>query len=279
MMISSNEIRPSTAGTVLHVTRQSFYYERRQPARRLRVDESEKRKLILELAGENITYGYRRIRALLKRQGVFISRNRVRRIMGEMHLLREAHFPRPRLPQTGNLISDTPDGRWYTDITYIETTDFGSCAFIEIEDSCTREILSWNFLASCGASEAFSVAEEAVMNRFPSGRADGLRLKTDGGSQFTSTAFREGCRLLGITLDAIRKRKPEDNGMIESLHGHFKNDYVFIQESMSFVETKLMLAGAVKHYNEKRPHSSLGYLTPSEYRKSFEQSVEKEVIQ
>ena len=67
--------------------------------------------------------------------------------------------------------------------------------------------------------------------------------------------------------------------MIESLHGHFKNDYVFIQESMSFVETKLMLSEAVKHYNEKRPHSSLGYLTPGEYRKSFEQSVEKEVIQ
>jgi putative transposase len=87
VMISSNEIRPSTAGTVLHITRQSFYYERRQTARRLRVDESEKRKLILELAGENITYGYRRIRALLRRQGVFISRNRVRRIMGEMHLL------------------------------------------------------------------------------------------------------------------------------------------------------------------------------------------------
>ena len=62
--------------------------------------------------------------------------------------------------------------------------------------------------------------------------------------------------------------------MIESLHGHFKNDYVFIQETMSFVETKLMLAAAVRHYNEKRPHSSLEYMTPSEYRKSAEKPVE-----
>ena len=157
---------------------------------------------------------------------------------------------------------------------YIETTDFGNCAFIEIEDSCTRDIRAWNFLVSCGASEAFSVVEDAVMGTFPSGRADGLRLKTDGGSQFTSTAFRHGCSLLGITLEAIRKRKPEDNGMIESLHGHFKNDYVFIRETMNFVETKLMLAAAVKHYNEERPHSSLRYMTPSEYRKSAEKPVE-----
>ncbi len=69
--------------------------------------------------------------------------------MGEMHLLREAHFPRLRLPQTGNLISDIPDVRWYTDITYIWTTDFDNCSFIEIEDSCTREIIALDFLISC----------------------------------------------------------------------------------------------------------------------------------
>ena len=154
-----------------------------------------------------------------------------------------------------------------------------TCLFIEIEDSCTRELPSWNFLASCGASEAFVVAEEAVMNRLPSDRADGLHLKTDGGGQFTSITFREGCRPLGMTLEAIRKRKPEDNGMIESLHGHFKNEYIFIHEPMSFAEMKIMLPWAVRHYNEQRQHSSLGYLAPSEYRKSFEQSVEKEVIQ
>ena len=66
--------------------------------------------------------------------------------------------------------------------------------------------------------------------------------------------------------------------MIESLHGHFKNDYVFTQEPMSFVETKLIPAAAVRHYNEKRPHSSLEYMTPGKYRKPFER-VEKEVIQ
>ena len=277
-MIGKGEITALSAASMLHTSRSTFQYVKRAPCRRLKADEMEKRKLIEEFAGDNITYGYRRIWALMRRQGMFISRKRVRRILKEMGLQREAHFPRPRLPRTGNLISGVPDVRWYTDITYIETTDYGNCAFIEIEDSCTREIPSWNFRVSCGASEAFSVVEDAVMSTFPSGRADGLRLKTDGGSQFTSTTFREVCGLLGITLEAIRKRKPEDNGMIESLHGHFKNDYVFIQEPMSFVETKLMLAAAVRHYNEKRPHSSLEYMTPGEFRKSVEKSADREVI-
>ena len=66
--------------------------------------------------------------------------------------------------------------------------------------------------------------------------------------------------------------------MIESLHCHFKNDYVFIRETMSFVSAKLMLADAVSHYNGKRPHSSLRYMTPGEYRKSFKQAIRKEAV-
>ena len=52
--------------------------------------------------------------------------------------------------------------------------------------------------------------------------------------------------------------------MIELMHGNFRNNYVFIRETMSFAETKLMLADDVRHYNGKRPHSSLGYMTPDE---------------
>lgn len=112
------------------------------------------------------------------------------------------------------------------------------------------------------------------MRTSPSGRADGLHLKTDSSPQFVSTQYREGCSLPYIVLEAIRKRKLENDGMVESMQGHFKMDYVFITELMSFAETKLMLSDAVKHYNEQKPHSSLGYMTPSEYRKQIERESE-----
>ena len=67
---------------------------KRAPCKRLKADETEKRKLIEELPGEKIKYGYRRIWALLRRQGVFISRKRMKRMLKEMSLQREAHFPK-----------------------------------------------------------------------------------------------------------------------------------------------------------------------------------------
>ncbi|MBX8638585.1 MAG: IS3 family transposase [Thermoplasmata archaeon] len=92
-MISDGDIGMSSAASMLHTSRSTFQYVKRTPCRRLKADETEKRKLIGELAGENITYGYRCIWALLRRQGVFISRKRVRRMLKEMSLQREAHFP------------------------------------------------------------------------------------------------------------------------------------------------------------------------------------------
>ena len=116
-------------------------------------------------------------------------------------------FPRAKAASDRQSHRDVPDTGWYADITFIDTTDCGNCPFIEVEDSCTMEILSWNFLLSCGALEAFYVVDTAVMSGFDSGREDGFRLKTDGGRQFISTEYREGCSLLGIKLEAIRKRR------------------------------------------------------------------------
>ncbi|EQD74026.1 Integrase, catalytic core domain protein, partial [mine drainage metagenome] len=64
---------------------------------------------------------------------------------------------------------------------------------------------------------------------------------------------------------ATRKRRPEDNGMMESWNGHFKQDYLWIQGPMTFLETRQIVDEGVVGYNTQRTHSSLEYLTPSEY--------------
>jgi putative transposase len=61
--------------------------------------------------------------------------------------------------------------------------------------------------------------------------------------------------------------------MIASYHGHPKIDYLWIRESTSFIETRDHLAVSLRHYYEERPHSSLGYLTPSEYAKKVQEDV------
>jgi putative transposase len=133
-------------------------------------------------------------------------------------------------------------------------------------DACTREVVGHELLRSCGAAKALSVVERAVLTRFPkTGRAPGLTLKTDGGAQFVAHRFQDGCRAIGISRMATRKRRPEDSGLMESWNGHLKQDYLWIREPTTFLETRQIVDGGVIDYNMQRPHSSLEFLMPRRY--------------
>lgn len=80
-----------------------------------------------------------------------------------------------------------------------------------VVDAYAREVVGHELLRFCGATEALSVVERAVLARFPrTGRAPGLTLKIDGGAQFVAHRFQDGCGTIGISLMATRKRRPED---------------------------------------------------------------------
>lgn len=263
------------AAQMTGISRRALYYLPRPRVPHPRPDEAKARASVRRVALRLVTYGHRRVWAMLRREGWTINRKRVHRLMREEGLLRPAHFPRPRLPSTGVLEANRPNEKWYTDLTYVDTTDRGPCPLTSILDRCTREIIAWSFLPNCGASEAVEVVQAAVARAFPQTlRADGVVLRSDAGSQFIAHQFRESVKALGIQLEAIRKKRPEDNGMIESYHGHLKMDYLWTSEPISFTETRDQLAASLKHYNEERPHSSLEYLTPSEFaRKKMEEAT------
>lgn len=236
------------------------------PLRRARSDELQVREALRRVAFARPSFGVRRVWATLRREGLRINRKRVHRLMAAEGLLRPAHFPRPRLPPTGRLSAERPNERWYTDLTEVETTDFGPCPLMAILDACTREVVHWEFFPTCGAAEALSVVEGAVARRFPRLlQAPGTVLVTDQGAQFIAKRFREGTRLLGLDLRWTRKKRPEDNGLQESFHGHLKQDYLWLREPESYLATRQRLAEAMEDYNTARPHSSLGYLTPREF--------------
>ncbi len=267
-MVAKGELRPSSAARLFHVSRSSLYKPLHTGlVQRLRQDEIVLRAMVRRVAEERITYGYRRVWAVLRRQrGVFINRKRVRRILKAEGLQREVHFPRPRLASNGSQSAEHPNERWFSDITYLDTTDYGLVGLTVVEDACTREVLAWSLLPSCGAADVFQVLEAAVLKRFPmSGRATGVSLRTDGGSQYQSTYFQEKARQLGVRVEAYRKCRPEDGGMIESFNGHWKIDYPWTMEPMTLAETVRRTRTWVADYNEARPHSSLDYLTPKAF--------------
>ena len=83
-----------------------------------------------------------------------------------------------------------PNERWYTDLTYIDTTDEVPVPLMSIIDGCTREVVAFELFRTCGASEALSVVQRATFERFPTtGRAPGTLLITDGGPPFVAGKF------------------------------------------------------------------------------------------
>ena len=76
-------------------------------------------------------------------------------------------------------------------------------------------------------------------------------------------------KLLSIKVEYIQKHTPEDNGGIESFHNSIKTDYIWPNEFMDFHDASTAIDNAFTGYNECRPHSSIDYLPPREFRRKF----------
>ncbi len=118
-------------------------------------------------------------------------------------------------------------------------------------------------------AEMIEALDTAVMTAFPDGNARGLRIRSDNGSQLTSSGFVRHLKSLGIAHETIHANTPEEDGHIESYFGRFKDDYVYIREFTSYDEFQKYIEWAVNDYNKVRPHSSLYYMTPEEFEASM----------
>ncbi|MCI4352999.1 MAG: IS3 family transposase [Thermoplasmata archaeon] len=189
--MGANGLPESLAARPVGLARRPVCNEPRgvRPSRH-RSDEPKVRAAVRRVALARPTFGVRKVWAMLRRERIRVNRKRVYPILREEHLLKAAHFPRPRLPLTGRLFASRPNERWTTDLTYIDTIDRGPCPLMPVLDTHTREGVAWEFLPFCRATEALGVIETSVSARFPkAARADGLAFVVDRGSQFVAQRF------------------------------------------------------------------------------------------
>ena len=241
--------------------------------------DAQTEKAIISAASERTTYGYRRIWAFLRNSGFKVNRKTVRRVLRSNRLSLPASKHRGRT-QKRNLFHPTgPDQLWETDITYIPTGQ-GMTYLMCIKDCFTKEWQGYIYSRSCLSRDAVMSVEDAVIRTFDGKPPSNLVLRTDNGPQYISSKFREYIGLLGIKLEYIQKHTPENNGDIESFHNSLKTDYIWPNEFNNYQEASVMIEYAFHDYNEKRPHSSIGYLPPREFRRRFmnEQSFREEYL-
>lgn len=158
--------------------------------------------------------------------------------------------------------------KWVADITYINTLEDGWCYLSTIMDLHSRKIIGYHFDQQMTTEIVEKALDDAILNRTI---GDSLIFHTDLGSQYTSNEYEEKLKELGITHSYSRKGCPYDNAGIESFHALLKKEHVY-QRSIyqNFEEAKVEIFSYVQgFYNNRRIHSSLAYLSPSQ----FEQEI------
>ena len=220
------------------------------------------RARIVELAQERPRWGYRMIHVMLRRKGQLVNRKRVQRLYREEGLAvrskgkkRRSQAPRPiREALSG------PNERWSMDFVSDTLSNGRRFRCLTIMDEFSRECLAIHVAHSIPAGGVIE-----VMERLKESRGLPEVIITANGSEFRSRAFDSWAYARGVKLDFIQPGKPVQNGFIESFNGTLRDECLNLHWFLSIPDAKRSIEQWRADYNEVRPHSSLGFLTPEEF--------------
>jgi putative transposase len=250
--------------SALELPRSSFYHRSSEAA------DGELRAALRELAGQQPTYGYRRLTALLQRGGWTVNHKRVQRLMREMGLQRplkrrKRHTTNSQhdFPRYPNLVSDftpsRPDAVWVADITYIRLAhDFVYLAVLM--DVFTRAIRGWQLCRSLDRELTLTALRRALRDHLPAIH------HSDQGWQYACLDYTDLLSEYRVQISMAAVGKPEENGYAERLMRTIKEEEVDLSEYADFHEAYRSIGRFLEEvYTQKRIHSALGYLTPAEF--------------
>ncbi len=215
-----------------------------------------------ELARVYPRYGYRRIQVFLGRDGHAMSAGRAYRLWRAAGLQVPRKRPRRRVA-SGRPRPQAPTGAnqvWSYDFVFDRCANGQQLKCLTVTDEWTREGLA---IEVDGRIRSGRVIE--VLARLVSERGAPLHLRSDNGPEFVSRALLAWITAQGIDTALIDPGKPWQNGAGESFNGKFRDECLSLEWFRSRAEAKAVIESWRRHYNEVRPHSSLGYLTPAAF--------------
>jgi putative transposase len=223
---------------------------------------------IKELAFANPRYGYRRVHALLRRRGQTVNRKRVVRVWQKFGLqvprlkqkrkrLRE---PQPIMPK-----ATYPNEVWTYDFVFDRDAAGRRLKLLSLMDEFTREGLAIRVGRSFKAAQVKEVLCEVGAKRgFPQ------FLRSDNGSEFIAGIIKEFLAENNIKAAYIEPGSPWQSGKGESFNGKFRDECLRMEIFGNWREAAAVAEQWRKFYNGERPHSSLGYQTPDEFKQDWE---------
>jgi len=219
-------------------------------------------KRMAELSALYPRYGYRRIAIFLEHDGYRMSFGRAHRLWRQAKLQVPRKRQRKRIA-TGRPRPNAPAGAnqvWSYDFVFDWCANGQQLKCLTVTDEWTKEGLA---IEVGGSIRSRRVIE--VLSRLVSERGAPLYLRSDNGPEFVSRALLKWIVDQGIGTALIDPGKPWQNGLVESFNGKFRDECLSLEWFRSRAEAKAVIETWRRHYNEVRPHSSLGYLTPAAF--------------
>ena len=272
-MIEATSLPKEKACKSFEVSKQSFYkWKTREPTSK---SDNKVLEVMQQIALEFTKYGYRRMTKELHRQYHEINHKKVYRIMKENNLLVRRKKFRPITTQSGhglevypNLAKDLVVTRlnqlWVSDITYIYLP-LGFAYLAAILDIFSRKCVGWCLGRNIDAQLTLDALNMAVSARQHIG-FDGMVHHSDRGVQYASQEYTGRLKELGILISMSGKGNAYDNAFAESFMKTLKVEEVYIKEYETFEDAYANIQYFIELvYNEKRLHSSIGYVPPVEF--------------
>jgi putative transposase len=228
-------------------------------------EQKELRERMRSIAERWRRFGYRRIHVILKREGVKVNHKRVYRLYKEEQLsLRAKKRKKSRSIVRAPIQAPTgPNERWSMDFVSDQLSSSGRrIRCLNIVDDFSRECVAIEVDTSLPGYRVVQVLEKLKVCR-------GLPkvIVIDNGSEFTGKDMDQWAHENNVKLDFIRPGKPIENAFAESFNGRFRDECLNQEWFTSLQDAKDIIERWRQEYNQLRPHSSLGDLTPEEFVK------------
>ncbi len=209
-------------------------------------------------------FGYRRIWAMLRRDGTVVNLKKVYRLWK----LEKLSLPkrRPRKERTAPTVGIVPKAEkvnqvWTYDFVFDQSLSGKSLKMFTLIDEYTRQCLAVEVGVSIKSERV-----RQILQRVCSEKGKPEKIRSDNGSEFIGKAVNDWLAENGIKPLLIEPGKPWQNGKGESFNGKLRDECLSREWFSSVKEAQVVIEGWRYFYNQERPHSSLGYLTPNEFK-------------
>jgi transposase InsO family protein len=229
----------------------------------VRADEDALTQAIVALAAEYGRYGYRRITALLQASGWQVGRDRVQRIWRREGLkVPKKRRPRGRLwfndGSCVRLRPEYPHHVWSYDFVHHTTEDGRSLRLMTLVDEFSRQCLAIKVGRRLNSMDVIeTLADAMLVHGIPA------HVRSDNGAEMTANIVRDWLGRLGAKTLFIAPGSPWENGYCESFNGKLRDELLNGELFYSLKEAQVVIEQWRRHYNTRRPHSSLGYRPPA----------------